>query len=282
MLRLPSISGRSPRRRPMSMRVALVVAIGLAVVAVLAPWIQPRNPAGIDMSRSLLGPSMKNPLGTDALGRDVLSRLIFATRVTVVALLQGLGIALVLGLPAGLISGYLRGPVDAVVSRFSEAFQALPPLVLAMGIVAALGPGLTNAMIAVGIVLAPRFFRVARGAALTISALGYMEALEADGYRRSRLLWRHVLPNASGPLLAQISFTVGVVIQTEASLSFLGLGVRPPDASWGSMIRSAFDDIKEHPFELLPPTLTVVITALAMFHLADWFSDRAASQLADA
>src|SRR5262249_54330351 len=151
-----------------------------------------------------------------------------------------------LGLPLGLAAGYLGGRVDAILSRVNEALLALPPLILAMAIIAVLGRGITNAMLAVGVVLAPRFFRVARSAAQSVSSEAYIEAAIADGCPSWRILLRHVLPNASGPLLVHASFGVGLVISAEASLSFLGLGAQAPQASLGSMIRSGFDVVRKN------------------------------------
>src|SRR5262249_14598010 len=157
------------------------------------------------------GPGTAHLLGTDLFGRDTLSRLIAATPVTLQATVQGLGIAMLLGIPIGLAAGFLGGVLDSLVSRGADVLLSIPPLILALAIIAALGRGLTNAMTAIGIVLAPRFFRVARGAAQSIATEGYAEAARADGVSSWRLLWRHVLPNASGPLLVQVSFGVGTI-----------------------------------------------------------------------
>ncbi len=253
--------------------VALVFLILMIIVAVFARWFEPFDPNVQDLNLSLQGPGWSHLLGTDFYGRDTLSRLIAATPVTLTAAAQGLGIAAVLGLPIGLIAGYLGGLVDAVTSRIADGFLAMPPLLLAIAIVGVLGRGLSNAMIAVGITLAPRFFRVARAAAKSVQAEAYMEAAEADGCSSWRLLWRHVLPNSSGPLLVQASFTVGLVISAEASLSFLGLGVQIPQSSWGSMLHDAFAQIRQTNFGLYPPAVLIVLTIAAFFFVGDGLRD---------
>jgi peptide/nickel transport system permease protein len=150
---------------------------------------------------------------------------------------------------------------------------ALPPLILAMAIVGILGPGLTNAMIAVGITLTPRFLRVARAAAISVREETYVEAARATGCSSTRILFRHALPNSAGPLLVQVTFALGLVVIAEASLSFLGLGARPPTASWGSMVRDAYDNIYDSKFQLLAPSIMIVLTILAFSILGDALRD---------
>lgn len=256
---------------------AAMAALGFLVLAVLAalsaPLIAPFDPAAQDLINQLQGPSSEHLLGTDNFGRDVLSRLLFGARVTLVAVVQALLIAVVGGIPLGLLAGYLGGPVDAILSRISDALLSLPPLILALAIVGILGPGLTNVMLAIGIVLAPPLFRLSRGAAQSVASETYIEACRAIGCSPWRILWRHVLPNVSSPLLVQLTFSAGVIIIAEASLSFLGLGVRPPDASWGTMLRDAFDVIYETPYFLVSPALMVVLTILSFAVFGDGLRD---------
>lgn len=252
---------------------ALVFLLFLIAVAVASPWLAPKDPDVQQLANRLQSPDGEHLLGTDSFGRDTLSRLLVASRVTLIAAAQGLGLAIVAGIPLGLLAGYVGSWIDAVLSRIADGLLALPPLILALAIIGILGPGLTNAMIAIGLVLSPRFFRVARSAAESVTHEGYIEAARADGCSPWRVLARHVLPNASGPLLVQASFGVGLVITAEAGLSFLGLGVQPPQSSWGSMIREGFDVVYEDTFMLIPPTVMVVVTILAMFLLGDGLRD---------
>lgn len=245
----------------------------LAIVAACAPWITTYDPNHQVLVDQLQGPSGDHWLGTDAFGRDVFTRLVFSARVTLIAILQALLLASGLGIPLGLVAGYAGGLVDAALSRISDAVLSLPPLILALAIVAILGPGLTNAMIALGVVLAPPQFRLARGAAQSVSSELYVEASRALGCSSWRILGRHVLPNASSPLLVQVTFAAGVVVIAEASLSFLGLGVQAPGSSWGTMLRDAFQDIYEAPWLLAPPAVMIGLTILSFSTLGDGLRD---------
>lgn len=245
----------------------------LVILAIAAPLLAPYKPDVIGTGPGLGGPSGDHWLGTDALGRDTLSRLLVAVRITLLAAAQGLAVSLVLGVPLGLLAGYIGRIVDTLLSRIFDALLSLPPLIFALGIIGVLGPGLTNAMLAIGIVMAPRFFRVARVAAEGVRHEGYIEACRAVGVSDFRIVWRHILPNSSGPLLVQASFTIGLVISAEASLSFLGLGVQLPQASWGSMFRTAFDSASSDWFQLVPPGVMITLTVLAMFVIGDALRD---------
>ena len=191
----------------------------------------------------------------------MLSRLIFGTRTSLLASAQGLGIVVVLGVPLGLLSGYVRGWIDATMSRIADGLLSLPPLVLALSIVGFAGPGLTIAMFVIGIVLAPRFFRIARVAAMSVREEAYIEA--ARGGRLFELA-HAVAPctpqRVSGPLLVQCSFALGFIITAEASLSYIGLGVTPPTSSWGINLRAGYEMIHEEWFPLIPPAFTIAFT----------------------
>jgi peptide/nickel transport system permease protein len=233
----------------------------------------PHDPARQDLLDRFQGPSWQHWLGSDSLGRDNLSRLIQGTRVTLWAAFEAIGLAIALGIPVGLLAGYVGGALDSVLSRIADVFLALPPLILALAIVGISGPGLTNAMIAVGIVLAPRFFRVARAAAGSVRNETYIEATRATGCSTTRILFRHVLPNSSGPLLVQVTFALGLVVIAEASLSFLGLGAAPPTASWGGMVQDAFENIYSSSFQLIAPSVMITLTILAFSTLGDALRD---------
>jgi peptide/nickel transport system permease protein len=256
---------------------AAVVALGfvvlLALIAVLSPVLAPHDPDRQELLDRLESPSGDHWLGTDSLGRDNLSRLLEGTRVTLWAAFQAIGLAVVIGIPTGLLAGFVGRRIDGVLSWVADILLSLPPLILALAIVGILGPGLTNAMIAIGIVFAPRFFRVARAAAQSVRHETYIEATRAMGCSTSRILFRHVLPNASGPMLVQLTFALGLVVTAEASLSFLGLGAKPSTATWGSMVRDAFNNIYDTTFPLIAPCTMIVLTILAFSVLGDGLRD---------
>jgi peptide/nickel transport system permease protein len=252
---------------------SLGFVIFLAIIAIFASWIAPQDPNAQNLTNRLQGVTWKHWLGTDKFGRDILSRLILACRVTMGAAMEGLIIASVIGIPVGLIAGYAGRWIDTLLSRIADGLLALPPLIYAMAIVGMLGRGLTNAMIAVGVVLSPRFFRLARAAAQSASKEAFAEAARADGASPARILWKHVLPNSAGPLLVQATFGVGLVITAEVSLSFLGLGVQLPTSSWGSLIRLAFDDVSSGAWPIIPPTVAIILTIAAFFLLGDGLRD---------
>ncbi|MRJ77296.1 ABC transporter permease subunit [Aeromicrobium sp. SMF47] len=273
---LSSLKRSRPLRQLRGNRAAMVSGIFLLlliIVAALAPLLTTQDPAAQTLSKQLQGPSSEHWLGTDMYGRDVYTRLLFSARVTLIAILQALALASLLGIPLGLLAGYVGGWVDALLSRVSDALLSLPPLILAIAIVGILGPGLTNAMIAIGIVLAPPQFRLARGAAQSVSTETYIEAARAMGCSPWRIMWRHVLPNASSPLLVQVTFAAGIIVIAEASLSFLGLGVQSPQSSWGTMLRDAFDNIYDSPWFMVAPALMIVLTILSFSTFGDGLRD---------
>lgn len=245
----------------------------LVVIAVLANVLAPKDPNLQDLMTINSGPSGAHWLGTDLYGRDILSRLIVSTRVSLQASAQAVSIGVLLGMPLGLIAGYRGGFLDTAMSRFADALLSIPGLLLAFAIVGSLGPGLTNAMLAVGIIMSPGFFRVARSASADVRSELYIEASRAAGCTRRRIIARHVLPNAAAPLLVQISIAAGVAIVAEASLSFLGLGVKTPQASWGSMINETFRDPARNSYPILPPALMIGLTVLAVSMLGDAIRD---------
>lgn len=264
------------RRRFGTQRLAVVMAGVLAVlivIAVLAPWITPHDPNAQTLLDRLAPPSARHWLGADDLGRDVASRLIVATRVTIYASALATAVSMAIGLPFGLLAGYLRGWTDAVLSRVADALMAIPPLLFAMAIVAVLGRGVTNAMIAIGIVTAPRFYRMARGVALVIREETYIEAARSIGCPTARIVRTHVLPNMASPLIVQISITMGFAILFEAGLSFLGLGVQPPDASWGSMLQRSTQFAGAAPLLVLLPGIAILLTVLALNTVGDAVRD---------
>ncbi|WP_016693606.1 ABC transporter permease [Rhodococcus rhodochrous] len=245
----------------------------IGLVAIIGPWIMPHDPAAQDLLSRLQGPSAEHWLGTDSYGRDNLSRLIQGTRTSVLAAIQGTSLAVLIGVPAGLIAGYQGKVIDRALSWVANVLLALPALILLFAIIGILGPGLTNAMIGLGIVLAPGFFRIARGAAISVRNETYIEAAISVGCTPTRALVRHVLPNSIGPLLVQTTYSLGMVVVAESSLSFLGFGVEQPIASWGSMVKDSFNNIYETAFPLLAPALMITLTILAFSLLGDAVRD---------
>jgi peptide/nickel transport system permease protein len=248
---------------------ALFVLVGFVVIAILAPQIAPYDPNLQDLVARLERSSSAHWLGTDEYGRDQLSRLIFGARISLAAALEVVGVGLVLGVPAGVMAGFFPGLIDGALSRISDALMSVPSLVLALTIVAVLGQGLGSAMFAVGLVFAPRFFRVARASTLDVRQETFIEASFAIGCTWWRVAWRHVLPNALSPLIVQVAVVLGAAITAEASLSFLGLGVQPPTASWGGMLASAYANLWEAPFLIYAPGIAIGVAVLAFTILGD-------------
>ncbi|MEO6122335.1 MAG: ABC transporter permease [Ilumatobacteraceae bacterium] len=243
--------------------VGLVFLAIAAVIAIFASRVAPFDPAAQNLRLALKGPSGDHWLGTDELGRDVLSRLIFGARVSLLAGFEAVGVGLLLGVPFGLIAGYFGRWSDAVISRVAEGVLSFPPLLLAIAIVGVLGKGITNAMLAIGVVFAPRFLRLVRGSVLAVREETYVEAARSIGCTHRKIVVRHILPNVISPLLIQVMLTVGLAMLSEASLSFLGLGVQPPDASWGAMMGSAYRHVSRQPWQAVYPGLAIVLIVLS-------------------
>jgi peptide/nickel transport system permease protein len=266
-------------RRPAG-AVSLAMLALLVLVAVFAPLLAPHDPYAQTLQDRFQGPSSAHWLGTDDLGRDVLSRLIYGTRISLVAPAVAVGVAIVLGLPAGLYAGYRRDVVAAVLVRVSDALLSIPPIVAAISIVAVLGPGLVTTMIAIGIVFAPRLFRIVRGATLSVAEEGYIDAAESIGSSTSRVVWVHCLPNVLAPVLVQVTLMMGFALLAESGLSFLGLGVQLPEASWGSMLKSAAENQFRAPFAVVPPGVCLSVTILMFNTLGDVVRDATADRKA--
>lgn len=253
----------------------------LILVAIFGSVLAPYDPNKVSLPLRLTGPSGDHWLGTDELGRDVLSRLIVATRVDLLASAQAVGIALLIGVPLGIVAGYAGRATDALLSRVIDALMTLPPLILAVVVVAILGPGLRNAMLAIAIVIVPSFYRIVRASTQSARSELYIESARASGCGTWRILWRHILPAVAPPLLVQASFSASVVIVAEASLSFLGLGARAPQATWGLMLNDASSNITTSAYLIYPPTVMVAITILAFSLLGDGLRDALGRQTTD-
>ncbi len=259
-------------RRPLALFGAFTILF-FVVLAVFAPQIAPFDAARTDFLAVRQAPSSTYLLGTDDVGRDVLSRVIYGSRASLVAGVVSVVIALGLGVPLGLLAGYYRGALDELIMRFTDALLAFPFLILAVALAAALGPSLQNAMIAIGIASTPTFIRLTRGQVLTVGAEEYVQAARALGVGDLRILFRHVLPNALAPLLIQATLTVAQAIIAESSLSFLGLGVQPPTPSWGGMLNTAKNFMSQAPWMAIWPGISIFVTVLAFNLFGDGLRD---------
>jgi peptide/nickel transport system permease protein len=252
-----------------------LVGTGLAVLglvlfcAIFADVLAPYKPNEQDYLALTEPPSAAHPLGTDDLGRDVLSRIIYGTRVSLQVGVIAVGIAVTVGVSLGLLAGYAGGLVEDVVMRFIDALQAFPGLILALGITAALGPGIGNAMIAIGIVAAPAIARLTRAQTLAIREREFVAAARVIGASPFKIVTRHIWPNVTAPIIVQATLLIATAIVTEASLSFLGVGVVPPTPSWGSMIRVGSQYLEVAPWLAFAPGVAIFVTVLAFNFVGD-------------
>lgn len=251
-------------RRHRSGVVAAAFLAGVVLIALASPLLPLPDPNAQVLADRLQGFSGDHLLGTDDLGRDVLSRLLVGARVTLLAALEATLIASLLGSPIGLVAGYLGGWPDLVLSRIADAILSVPGFLLALAIVGILKPGVTNAMIAIGLVYAPRFFRVVRGSTLAAREEAYVDAARAVGVSRRRIVTGHILPNIASPLAVELSLAAGFALLAEAGISFLGLGVQPPQASWGSMLGRSTRFMSEAPLLVVLPGLAVFLLVLGV------------------
>jgi peptide/nickel transport system permease protein len=244
--------------------------LGLVVFcAVFADLIAPYNPNDQDYLALTEAPSATHLLGTDDLGRDVLSRIIYGSRVSLEVGIIAVGIAVVLGVALGLLAGYAGGLTEEIVMRIVDALQAFPGLILALGITAALGPGIGNAMIAIGIVATPAFARLTRAQTLTMREREFVQAARVIGASPYSIVVRHIWPNVTAPIIVQATLLIATAIVTEASLSFLGVGVVPPTPSWGSMIRIGSQYLEVAPWIAFAPGVAIFATVLAFNFVGD-------------
>ena len=263
-------------RRLAQQRAAL---IGLAVVlffiaiAVAAPLLAPYDPLATDWRAVRKPPSALHFFGTDELGRDVLARLIWGARASLMAGLVSVSIAVAVAVPLGLVSGYLGGAVDGLLMRMVDAMLAIPFLILAIALAAFLGPNLTNAMIAIGVAQTPIFIRLTRGQVLVVRHENYIEAALAIGNPGRRIMLRHILPNVLAPILVQATLAIAAAIIAEATLSFLGLGQQPPAPSWGSMLNTATRFLAQAPWMAVWPGLAIFCLVLSFNLLGDGLRD---------
>jgi peptide/nickel transport system permease protein len=253
--------------------VGLAVVVFFVALAIFAPWVSPQDPLATSWSAVRKAPSAAHWFGTDEIGRDVLARVIWGARASLLAGLISVAISLAIGVPIGLLAGYVGGWIDMLVSRITEAMLAVPFLILAIALAAFLGPSLTNAMIAIGIAATPVFVRLTRAQVLAVKVEDYVEAARAVGNSSLRIAMRHVFPNIVAPIIVQATLAIAAAVIAEASLSFLGLGQQPPAPSWGSMLNTAKNYVENAPWMAVWPGVSIFLLVLSFNLLGDGLRD---------
>jgi len=253
--------------------VGLLMAVCLVIIALISPWISPYDPISQDMNVQHSPPSWAHPFGADSYGRDQLSRILWGARVSLVVGVLSVFFGMAAGIPLGMIGGYKGGIIDNLVLRFIDIFMSFPIVILGLLVLAIMGPGLIKIVIAIGVALTPRIARLARGSTLSVKGKEYIEAARAIGQNDSRIMMFHVLPNIFGDILVMGTLWVATAIIVEASLSFIGLGVRPPTPSWGAMIRDGLDQLTNAPWLSLFPGLAIFISVFSFNLIADGLRD---------
>ena len=271
------LAWRRAARRPPALIGAAVVLLYL-LLALGAPWIAPDDPLRTDWSQTRKAPSAVHLFGTDDLGRDVLSRVVYGTRISMQAGVFAILLAMAIGVPAGLVAGFYRGAFDQLIMRLTDAWLSFPFLILAIGLVTILGPSLTNATVAIGVGATPTYIRLTRGLVLSTREEEFVQGARALGAGDLRVMGRHILPNITSSLLVQATVSIPAAIIAEAILSFLGLGVQPPSPSWGTMLNAAQQFLETAPWMAWWPGLAIFSLTLA-FNLAgdglrDWLDPK--------
>jgi len=253
--------------------VGVVMSLTLIIVALFAPWISPFNPVEQDINLQHAPPSWGHLFGTDSYGRDQFSRILWGARVSLLVGTLSVLFAMAVGIPLGMIGGYRGGRIDSLVLRFIDVFMSFPIVILGLLVLAIMGPGLSKIIIAIGVALTPRIARLARGSTLALKGKEFIEAARAVGQGDGKIMLIHVLPNIFGDLLVMGTLWVATAIIVEASLSFIGLGIRPPTPSWGAMIRDGLDQLTNAPWLSLFPGLAIFISVFSFNLIADGLRD---------
>ena len=270
--RAPNRAWTKFRRNPAALVGGVMVAFFVAI-AVLAPVLPIPDPSATDWGAIRKAPSAAHWLGTDEIGRDILSRMIWGAQASLLAGVVSVVIAVAVGVPFGLIAGYFGGWIDGAISRATEALLAMPFLILAIALAAFLGPSLTNAMIAIGLSAVPIFIRLTRGQVLSVKTEDFVEGARAIGLGHLAIMGRYILPNVVPPILVQATLTVATAIIAEASLSFLGLGQQPPAPSWGSMLNTAKNFLSQAPWMAIWPGTAIFLVVIGFNMLGDGLRD---------
>ena len=251
----------------------LIIILVLIIIAIFAPLLAPYEPNMVDLGQALQNPSPEHLLGTDNFGRDTLSRLLYGARISIMVGTIAVGIAAVVGVILGLIAGYFGGTTFVIIMRFLDAIMAIPMIALALVIAAMLGGGLKNVMIAVAIALAPMYARLMCGQVLSIRENDYVVAGRAVGSSNWRIMFRHILPNCFPPLIVQMTMMMGTAILTEASMSFLGIGIEPPTATWGAMVTDGYRYLISNPILSFAPGVAIMLVVFGFNMVGDGLRD---------
>lgn len=260
-------------RRNRGAILGLILIIFLALVAVAAPWVAPYDPLEQSIREALQGPSTKHLFGTDDIGRDMLSRIIYGARISLRVGLISVAIGSIIGTTLGITAGFYGGWVDNIIMRITDVLAAFPGMLLALTVIAILGPGLFNAMIAVGFGSIPSYTRIARGSTMTIRNCAYVESARAVGCGSRRIMWRYVLPNVLPPLIVIVTLGVAGAILTASGLSFLGLGARPPAPEWGAMLSTGRTYLRQSWWFAVFPGLAITLTVVSINLFGDGLRD---------
>lgn len=263
-------------------RPTLYLALGfialLVIVSAFGPWLVPHDPLAQDLADTLAPPSGAHWLGTDNLGRDVLTRLVIGARPALVGVLIAVSTASLVGVPWGLWAGYVGGAIDTVLMRIADAMLVFPGLILALVLTAVFGPSLETSMVAIGLVYSPMLARVSRSGVLAVRNRDYVQVTKLYGLSGWHRMWRHVLPNASAPIVVQVTLLMGLSLLAQIGLGFLGVGLQPPHPSWGAALAESFPFIIVSPQASLAPGVVVVLTILSLYRVGDELRDRLAHE----
>ena len=278
---------RSPLRRTMTRFLSnpmtacgIVLCAVVVLAALLAPWLAPYDPNAQDIVDRLAPPGGDYLLGTDQFGRDVLSRILWGARISLSISIASTAAALVIGGSIGMVGGYIGGRVDRLVMQAMDVLLSFPSLILGLIVVALLGPSMANLIVAIALTAVAPFARIARAPVLTVKERAYVEAGRALGFSHVRILFVHILPNIIGEVLVMASLWAATAVRTEASLSFIGLGVKPPTATWGGMMRDGFDSILDAPWLSIFPGLAILLLVLGLNLIGDGLRDATDPKLA--
>lgn len=259
-------------RIPLAIFGAIVILL-VIVSAIFAPLIAPHDPLAMDIEYFLGGPSWAHPLGTDQMGRDTLSRIIYGSRVALVVSIGAVSFGIVIGVPIGLVSAYFRGWTDEIIMRIMDAFVAFPSLILAVGLIAVMGSTLLNVIVAIGIANIPWIARIVRSQALSVREQDYVTSAQAAGASKPRIIFKHIWPNSAAPVIVQGTLGMAYAVLTEAALGFIGAGVQPPTPTWGNMLQYAFGLLDRSPILSIAPGMAIFLMVLAFNFVGDALRD---------
>lgn len=253
--------------------IGLIIVLILVITAIFAPILAPYDPYQISLRERLLAPSIDHLLGTDAVGRDILSRIIYGTRITLLISIAAIGLAAFIGMFLGLIAGFFGGWLNTVIMRLIDALMAFPMILQALVITALLGGGLTNVIIALGVSLMPAYARLMCAQVMSVKEMEYVTSVRSMGAKNFTIMLRHVLPNCFPPLIVLITMMLGATILAEAGLSFLGIGIEPPTAAWGSMVADGREYLLDHPIVSIAPGVAIMMVVFAFNMIGDGLRD---------